>query len=48
MSKDSLVLVEINNLSFGSPYSLEVLSYYYTNIANKKEEKLLIDVSRHK
>lgn len=45
MSKDSLVLVEINNLSFGSPYSLEVLSYYYTHIANKNEENLLIDNS---
>lgn len=45
ISKEALILIEINNLSFGSAHSLQVLSDYYTLIANKKEDDLLTNNS---
>lgn len=35
ISEDALIEIEINNLNFGSAYSLEVLSNYYTMTAVK-------------
>lgn len=39
ISREALLEIEINNLSFGSSYSLQVLSEYYALVSSRKEEK---------
>lgn len=41
IAEDPYIHIEINNLKFGSAYSLEVLFQYYALVAMKKEEDLL-------
>lgn len=40
ISKVALLEIEIKNLSFGSAYSIQVLSEYYALVATKDEKKL--------
>lgn len=43
ISEETLIQIEINNLSFGSGYSLQVLSDYYALASNRTEDKQTVN-----